>query len=227
MHLTSPLLSQVPRIKHGFGSLSEPTPKLFSESELETLPTWTQVHGTRLAFVQTAKQDLGETDALWTTTPGLTIGVRHADCIPILLARKDGGAAVAIHAGWKGTLARIIEKNWAQLAQSGEAAKNWVAAIGPHIQPCCFEVGSDVKDLFASEFKELSATSLEPTPRHLDLGAIAESSLLNLGIAGVDRFPSGTCTRCAGTPQAPLFHSYRREKASSRQFSLIEILKSN
>ena len=211
------VLSEIPRLIHGFGTLDEPLPQVMSEF-WELRPTWKQVHGSQWAEVRASRQECGEVDALFTQTAGIPIGVMTADCVPILLAHQSGSKGAAIHAGWRGTKARILEKLWRDLSAQGQLAHEWVACIGPSISSCCYEVSEELADEFRKEFCELSPESFLPKPRFLDLPRIHEQTLHRLGFKKVERL--AYCTRCSRSPQ---FHSFRREGAGHRQWSALLI----
>jgi YfiH family protein len=92
-------------------------------------------------------------DAALSRTPGVLLAVQTADCLPILLADTKRRAVAAIHAGWRGTLRRIVEKTLGRMRmQFGTRPADVVAAIGPGIGACCYEVGHEVVQAFASQF---------------------------------------------------------------------------
>lgn len=218
--MKSRLLSSIPGILHGFGSIEEPVPADLATDWSAAKPTWKQVHGTAIARVNSASQSCGEVDALWTSDRGAWIGVVTADCVPILLSHRDGGAVASAHAGWRGTLARIAQKTVATLQADGQDTGHWVAAIGPSIRQCCFEVGEDVQKSFLSEFPEVDPRLLNPRFRHLDLAWLNRELLLGAGISEVEILSH--CTRCETKADGrPRFHSYRREGGGTRQYSLI------
>lgn len=224
MHLKSTLLSQIPGIVHGFGSRTEPVPSAFEPAFWEAnRPRWKQVHATGIVCVTQPAQDCGETDSLYSRTPGIPIPIMTADCVPILFARKDGKAVATIHAGWRGTKARITRVLWEKLAQEGEKPSQWYAAIGPSIGPCCYEVSEELAQEFQAKVtKELgpdAARQTVPKHRHLDLPALNQAELYSIGLAGVEVLPH--CTRCAQEGGEPLFSSYRREGSGTRQMSVI------
>jgi YfiH family protein len=162
-----------------------------------------------------------EGDALWTAEPGAGVGVRTADCVPVLLAHPSLPVCAAIHAGWRGLTAGVIEETVRCIAaRAGPgAAGGLVAAAGPSARGCCYEVGDEV------------AESLRTRPggsRHLvkgkgagkwnaDLQSLAVEALLSAGLSGRGVEAAGPCTVCS-----PRFHSYRREKSlTGRQLSFI------
>jgi len=96
-------------------------------------------------------------DALVTATPGLALTVVTADCLPVLLFAPKRRVIAAVHAGWRGTLRRIVEKTVGVMRQrSGVDPANVVAAFGPSIQVCCYEVGEEVMEEFRSQFSYAS-----------------------------------------------------------------------
>jgi YfiH family protein len=221
--MKSKLLSDIPGVFHGFGTLQEPIPADFAEDWEKKKVQWWQVHGTDVAEAEYPGQNCGKVDASYTRKMGLPIGVVTADCVPILLARKDGGAVAAVHAGWRGTQARILKALWGKLGSEGEKPSEWVAAIGPAIGPCCYEVSEELVQDFQKRFG--SWAGAVPSPRKLDLAEVNQRELRELGVKEIDVLRS--CTRCSTVvslgANTPLFHSFRREGGGSRQYSLIMI----
>jgi YfiH family protein len=92
-------------------------------------------------------------DGLMTDESGVLLGVQTADCVPVLIADTKTHAVAAFHAGWRGTLARIVERGIGTMQMEfGSKPKDLVAAIGPAIRPCCFAVGEEVRFDFESQF---------------------------------------------------------------------------
>ena len=92
-------------------------------------------------------------DGIMTRESGLMLGIQTADCVPVLLADTRTRAVAAFHAGWRGTLARIVERGvGAMRLQFGSRPRDLIAAIGPAIGPCCFAVGAEVRGEFESQF---------------------------------------------------------------------------
>lgn len=219
--IQSPLLLGVPGLVHGFGTRVTPRPleELPGWSESRR-PEWKQVHGTANAFVISDHQQCGEVDALWTRDPGRTLAVVTADCVPILLARKDGRAQAAVHAGWRGTLARILENLGATLRSHGESLSDWSAAIGPCAQPCCYEVSEELSLQFSKAFGD----SCAPAWRRINLVAANCIQLEHMGVSEIDTSPA-ICTLCSKTPNGThRFSSFRRDGSGGRQLSMISSL---
>ena len=114
-----------------------------------------QVHGTRVAVVDRpdmTREDLDGYDALVTNLRGVAIGVRTADCVPILLFNPDKSVIAAVHSGWKGTVQRIVQKAiYTMKSQFGAEGKDLKAIIGPSIGPDSFQVGEDVVKYFKEQ----------------------------------------------------------------------------
>lgn len=221
MHSESSILKRVPGILHGFGTRSDPVPNPFLKAWVADKPTWNQVHGIEAREVLKANQACGDVDALFTRSKH-PIGVVTADCIPILMARKDGGMVAAIHAGWRGTIAKIVENVWKQLRDQGEDPKNWVAALGPSIQAECYTVGEDLIEQFVKAFPHIEREELSPKERKLDLSAVNAVELARVGMELKDIDLLEECTYCTLKNQIPVFRSYRREGAGVRQYSVIQ-----
>ena len=144
-------------------------------------------------------------DALVTNEIGRSIGVRTADCVPILLLDSKNRAVAAVHAGWRGTAAEIVRCALEQLASDFEsAASDIYAAIGPCIRSCCYEVGPDVARQFARFFPD-------GTPRvgntRLNLPGINRRQMEEAGVLPARIFDCALCTAC----HSDQFFSYRRE----------------
>lgn len=92
-------------------------------------------------------------DGLYTPDPNLLLGILTADCVPVLVADTRTHAVAAFHAGWRGTLARIVERGIGTLRRDlSSRPQDLIAAIGPSIGPCCFAIGPEVRDEFHSQF---------------------------------------------------------------------------
>ncbi len=142
-----------------------------------------------------------EGDGLVSNESGLRIGVRTADCVPILLLDANHRSVGAVHAGWRGTAAQIVTAALAEM--QADPSHIW-AAIGPCIRECCYEVGSDVADRFRAWTR---AREKPDGKRNLNL---AEANVRQLELAGVPAsqiFDSQFCTYC----QIETFYSFRRE----------------
>jgi YfiH family protein len=210
--IVSSLLAAVPGVVHGFGTAAELVPAALQENwDLRAVKK--QVHGTRAAHIVEHRQQVGEADAFYTSRPGIPVSVITADCVPLLLARRDGKTVAAVHAGWRGLYAGIIPQVLAELdTQRG----GWVAAIGPTICPNCYEVSEELAADLVARFHDMSAGQVMPAPRHFDLRAVAEHQLRQ---GGIDRFDHvGGCTSCTRDASgAFVFRSYRRGDRNSQQ----------
>jgi len=193
---------------------------------------------------------LPEGDALLTDQPGIILSVRTADCLPVLLVDRHRKAVAAVHAGWRGALARIVEKAVGEMRRLfGSQPEDMLAALGPSIRVCCYEVGQEVPDAFGGRFANsekffrrdpaassharaaaapLSSLSLR-TPGHapaaapvarLDLVAVAEEQLVCAGLRTANIQPLPFCTAC----RTDLFFSHRKEgNLTGRMMAVIGI----
>jgi YfiH family protein len=166
-----------------------------------------QVHGRAVVDAEGDPADLlkVEADGIVGRREGDAVAVRVADCVPILLAATDSGEVAAVHAGWRGVEARILA-----VAVERLASKNIVAAVGPSIGPCCFEVGSDVAARIGDEFVVRREAG---DKAFVDLRAAVRAQLPDIEVEDVPG-----CTRC----EPDRFHSYRRDgDASGRLVGVI------
>lgn len=190
-------------IAHGFGTRDAVAP--------EQLVRPTQVHGCVVAHVEGARSVPAEADAI-VAESAQPVGVVTADCVPILVASEDGRGAVAIHGGWRGLAAGVVEAGVAALrARVGEAPL--LAAIGPHVGPCCYEVDEPVLAALERndpELRPLSTRASRPGHVWLDLQVPSRRALARAGVTRIDVEPA-ECTACG----AERFYSVRRDGADT------------
>ncbi len=165
----------------------------------------------------TRDSDITDTDGLITNVRNTPLVVFSADCIPILLADKGGKCIGAVHAGWRGTVMEIPGKAVKLMWETfGVMPKNIVAAIGPGIGPCCFEVGEEV----AGEFDDAFVKIGENGKFFVDLWSANFASLKKAGVLEENISVAGMCTKCGGDE----FYSYRRMKdKTGRLGAIIEL----
>ena len=174
-------------------------------------------------------------DASITNRKGVLLGVQTADCVPILLVDPKNRAVAAVHAGWRGTLQRIGSKTLGKMQMRfGTKPSDVLAAIGPAIGGCCYEVGTEVAVQFKSQFPNAHEwfdelrTGDEPNPLQwlsmmppghqpppknvlLDLKKANQTQLLDAGVRAESIFVSALCTAC----RRDLLFSYRKEGAAT------------
>ena len=163
-----------------------------------------QVHLTKVATIDEAfmalsatkrQESLDGVDALMTNLHGVCIGVSTADCIPLLLYDSKHHAACAIHAGWRGTVKRIVIKAVEAMTQAyGTQPQQLVAQIGPGIHLESFEVGDEVYDTFAHEGFDMESISRKWEKWHIDLPACNRLQLLAAGLLPQSIKVSPVCT---------------------------------
>lgn len=188
-----------------------------------------QVHGNTVRVIRNGlAEKLHErpaADAVISNHPGLALAVQVADCVPVLLVDPTTGAAGAIHAGWRGTNVRISAATVeAMRRELNVEPPNLLAAIGPSIGACCYEVGSEVFDAFrqiATDGDVSRWFSRSPGGSlHLDLWAANRDQLVAAGLRPDRIFVAGLCT----LTHADLFDSYRAAgKNTGRMAALVTV----
>jgi purine-nucleoside/S-methyl-5'-thioadenosine phosphorylase / adenosine deaminase len=200
-----------------------------------TLIALKQIHSDVIHLFENSPAEPCRGDASATNRPGLLLAVQTADCVPILLADLKRRAVAAVHAGWRGTLRRIVAKAIGKMQmQFGTKPADLLAAIGPSIGGCCYEVGTEVASEFRSQFANASEwfdelrTGDEPNPLQwlnmappghqpppksvlLDLRKANRAQLLDAGLRAQNIIVSDLCTAC----RRDLFFSYRKEAGTT------------
>jgi YfiH family protein len=206
-------LEKLDWLGHGFGTRSS-----IDWPKTTSLTTVRQIHSNRV-IVARHPGNLGEGDALITNVPGLSLAIRTADCLPILMADTKNRAVAAIHAGWRGTAQEIaLESLEAMANEFGTISENVVIAIGPGIGPCCYDVGAEVARQFSAWFPDYQG--LTDMPVKIDLAEANVRQMRRNGGTNRQIDSSDLCTRCL----PGVFHSYRRDReAAGRMVSAIWI----
>ena len=212
------------------------------------LVTLRQIHSDLIHAVDAVPQEPLVGDGLVTDTPGLVLAVQTADCLPVILIDAKRKAVGLFHAGWRGTVRRIVEKGVGEMRRYfGSDPKHLQAAIGPGIHKCCFEIGPEVRIQFEAQFayadklfreiKELDPVrekypmlfltarapghSELPVQLFLDLVEANRQQLLDAGVAARNIHVSPLCTAC----RTDLLFSYRKEKGvTGRLNASVEVL---
>ena len=206
-----------------------------AESLLWPLVTLRQIHSDLIYTVDSPAETHFVGDGLITATPGLLLGIQTADCLPVILVDPKRSAVGVFHAGWRGTVKRIVEKGAGEMRRRfGSRPSDLKAAIGPGIHGCCYEVGEEVREKFESQFayaaklfREVEESdpvrekypmlfltarapghSVLPKKIFLDLVEANRQQLLAVGVPGKNIEASPLCTNC----RTDLLFSYRAEK---------------
>ncbi len=205
-----------------------------------------QIHSDVIHAFKAAPSEPCRGDASITNTPGLLLAVQTADCVPVLLADPMHRVVAAVHAGWRGTLQRIVMKTIGRMQMSyGSKPEDLLVALGPAIGGCCYEVGTEVARAFSAQFARAAEwfdelrTGDEPDPLqwlsmappghnpppkkvHLDLLAATRWQLAEAGVKPENIAANDLCTAC----RTDLLFSYRRDGArTGRLMAVIGIRK--
>ena len=211
------------------------------------LVTLRQIHSDLIHRVDKMPSQLLAGDGLITNTPGLLTAVQAADCLPVIVVDQKQRAIGVFHAGWRGTVKRIVEKGVGEMRKHfGSAPRNLIAAIGPGVQSCCYEVGEEVRTKFeaqfaygASLFREVKDSdpvrekypllfltarapghSELPVKLFLDLVEANRRQLLDAGVPAKNIDASAPCTAC----HPELLFSFRADKGvTGRQMGVVGI----
>jgi polyphenol oxidase len=194
-----------------------------------------QIHSDLIYRVDGTPPQLLTGDGLVTDAPGLALAVQTADCLPIILVDRKRRSAGVFHAGWRGTLKRIVEKGVGEMRKHfGSDPRNLMAAIGPGVQGCCYEVGEEVRARFEAQFAYANRLFREvkesdpvrekypllfltarapghgelPMKIYLDLVEANRRQLLDAGVPPRNIEVAGPCTAC----HTELLFSFRAEK---------------
>ncbi|WP_158748277.1 peptidoglycan editing factor PgeF [Acidobacterium sp. S8] len=216
------------------------------------LVTLQQIHSSIIhcaAPVDAGEDAFRKGDGLMTNEPGVLLGIQTADCIPVLVADPGRRAVAAFHAGWRGTVKRIVEHGVGRMrVEFSSRTEDLVAAIGPGIGACCYAVGDEVRSEFESQFRyapELFSEVYDSDPvkekypmlfltarapghsnlgpsMHLDLVEANRRQLVDAGLKAENIFIQGDCTSC----RTDRYFSHRAEHGfTGRSLSVIGIRK--
>jgi polyphenol oxidase len=207
-------------------------------TSLWPLVTLRQVHSDIIHCVASVPDEPLAGDGMITATPGLLLAIQTADCLPVILVDTKRHAVGVFHAGWRGTVRRIVEKGVGEMTRCfGSRPRDLKAAIGPGIQGCCYEVGEEVRTKFESQFAYAATLFREvkesdpvrekypllfltarapghgelPPKIFLDLVEANRQQLLAAGVPAKSIEASSLCTNC----NTSLLFSYRGEKGKT------------
>lgn len=221
----APLLADVPGLAHGFEQRLGPDGWETREQARERVAAALAAHGRLLLLHQVHGADLllapwegtPEADAGLALEPGWLLGIETADCLPVLLVDPVLRRVAAAHAGWRGTAAGVARATARALVERGSRPEDLLAALGPCIGPCCYEVGDELRQAFGPE----GEGAFRPGPRgrpHLDLRAANRRQLVELGLRPERLSDVDDCTCC----RAERYHSYRRDgRGAGRMLSFV------
>jgi YfiH family protein len=239
----------VDKNRRAFASAVTPNKNVMRQASLRLRPeqarpsiwpivTVRQIHSDLIHCISEIPKHPLAGDGLITNTPGILLAILTADCLPVVLVDTKRQVVSVFHAGWRGTMKRIVEKGLGEMRRCfGSRPADVRAAIGPGIRGCCYEVGPEVRSSFESQFdyaKDLFRETKETNEIHekypllfltarapghselpkkifLDLAEANRRQLLNAGVAAKNISDLGLCTFC----HVDMFFSHRAEKGKT------------
>lgn len=188
----------------------------FSISE-ENLISPTQTHSSNIEIAEVGRTKYDNTDAIILTNSKQAVFLNFADCTPIILFDELNNIAAIVHAGWRGTSGKIVQKTIKKMVKNFDSQpKNILAAIGPAIGSCCYDIGEDVyKELKSTVQNSDNCFIIKDNKIFADLKRINYQQLLACGVKKIDL--CNYCTSCTNE----LFFSYRKENGTTNRHSAI------
>jgi len=197
--------------------------RLKHHAALSSLPHQAmQVHQTGILWCKgRGKTHTSHADVLLANQAATAVAVRTADCLPILLADPEQGIVAAVHAGWRGTAAGVVQQAIHAMQTHGAKPGDILASLGPCIGHCCFSTGHDTATALANSITGATKyISHQPAEIHADLREINRLQLQSCGIIDVHIEASDTCTAC----DAERFFSFRRDaQLAGRQLAVVAV----
>ena len=170
-----------------------------------------------------------EGDGMVTAVPGLVLAAGPADCVPVLVVDTRLRVVAALHAGWRGTAAGIVEHGLATMrGEFGSRVEDLVAAVGPSIGACCYAVGEEVREKFAERFGYADELFERKTDAQLyvDLWEANRRQLLGAGLKDAQITVVGECTACARDAAGRRYFSHRGQRGvAGRMLSAVGVMK--
>ncbi len=182
--------------------------------DLKDLVMMEQVHKDKIRFVK--DEDIGRVvpgvDGLVTNQPKIMLGVKTADCLPILFYDPETKVIGAVHAGWKRILAKIPQKTIDVMIKMGCSPLNIIVGIGPHIGKCCYSINRERAQKFMAEFGNLKGMLRRKKGEYyLDLMVPTKNQLIDSGVGEVNILSDSVCNSC----HLDEFFSFRKDTAKN------------
>ena len=212
-------------IIHGFFTKNSPSHVLEGKEKDRFLKTFrlndtiimNQEHGDKVHIVKDGEKPVSG-DGIVLIEKGTAGIIKTADCLPVIIAEPGYPMASIIHAGWRGTSKKIVQKAIHEMKGLGAEKRKMIALLGPSISSCCYEVGQDVHKAFQNEgfpediFQKIGK-SLFLNIRQANMGILENAGIKNV-------FDINLCTFCS----KDLFHSYRRGDMEKRQINFVSLM---
>ena len=184
--------------------------------KVEEITTTQQTHSSNIEIVNDSTHYYENTDALISTIPNSLLLLNFADCVPIILYNKKENIGAIVHAGWRGTAGKILEKTIKKMTlELNVNQKDLTALIGPSIGKCCFETGEEVFEQLIENRNEKELYTTKDDKYFIDLKQLNYKQLVDNGVEDIDI--CSYCTCC----MSDIFFSYRKEKGVTARHSAI------
>ena len=182
-----------------------------------------QTHSCNIEFVTCGKKEYPQTDALILTDYNQAVYLRFADCTPIILYDKRANIASVVHAGWRGTVQKIVDGTVKKMLDFSKSSLSDVfVAIGPAISGCCYSVGDEVVDAVNNSASYSTDLIIQKDNKsYVDLKSVNERQLVELGVPKENIDVCNFCTSCNND----LFYSYRKENGTENRHNAVIKLK--
>lgn len=189
----------------------------YLEIKSENLISPVQTHSTNIAVAQTGQNDYPDTDAIILSNKKQAVFLNFADCTPVILFDPKNNIAAIAHAGWRGTAGKIVPITVKKMEKDFNSnPENIIAAIGPAIGVCCYQIGEDVYNKLAKTIENKNHCFKRTNEKiFADLKKINYQQLLDCGVKNIDL--CDYCTSCSNE----LFFSYRKENATTSRHSAV------
>lgn len=161
-----------------------------------------------------------EADVLLTNQTGVALAVRTADCLPILIADPKAGIVAAVHAGWRGSVAKVAEVAVLAMIAMGGRPRDMIASLGPCIKSCCFEINAEI----AAQLADSCGTDVSEQRSGLLYADLAKANMLQLKQLGLLDKHIEVCRQCTACATSPRYFSFRRDHGETgRQLAIIHL----
>ncbi|KKS98575.1 MAG: hypothetical protein UV73_C0001G0096 [Candidatus Gottesmanbacteria bacterium GW2011_GWA2_43_14] len=202
-------------LSHHFLNQAESVSGLYDKN-IKEASSCAQIHSGNISVASRKKYYEGCDGII--ASEGRSLIIRTADCLPLLFFSTGKKLIGAVHAGWRGLSAGILQNAVRKLKDLGADVSELQVAIGPHIRRCCYQVGSELIENFTRKIPGVKFFEERHQSFYLDLSVVAQRQLSDAGLSAGNMEDTAICTSCN-----PEYASFRRDKTLLRNFSIIQL----